>query len=353
VAERSNARKKVLVFRCDGGVTSGLGHVSRSVALAEAMAERGVVSLFVGEHSAPARALLQAAGMARRDAGGALGSDADVADLRRMLGADAPLGCVVDSYLADAAYLAALGASCPLVVLDDFAALSRYPCAAIVNVTVTGSHLLYPEGPVRLVGPRYLLARAALRRLGRKAAPVASAKKVLVALGGVDRHGLTEKVLEALARTDAGLSVRVIVRADDARRAAIAERLNAFASARIEASLDDLAEPYAWADACIAGGGLMKYEAGFLGLPVGVLAQSDGEADDVARCVALGFVHDLGGPGAASRPAPTALAALLRDATLRTALHAASADVFGPDPTALVADTLLAALAPASAEVGT
>ena len=54
--------RRVLV-RCDGTRETGLGHVSRCLALAEALAEREIASIFCGAFDAPARRLLGEAGI--------------------------------------------------------------------------------------------------------------------------------------------------------------------------------------------------------------------------------------------------------------------------------------------------
>jgi UDP-2,4-diacetamido-2,4,6-trideoxy-beta-L-altropyranose hydrolase len=41
-------QKDLILFRCDGMAETGLGHVSRCVALAEALRECGFVSRFCG-----------------------------------------------------------------------------------------------------------------------------------------------------------------------------------------------------------------------------------------------------------------------------------------------------------------
>lgn len=341
MADRSGTKIGRLLFRCDGGVSTGLGHVSRCLALAEAMIERGFEVLFVGEHSAHVRGMIHGAGCPRRDAGGTLGSHADLTEMRRLATEHAPIASIVDSYAASVSYIAALGQFAPVAVLDDFARLSEYPCAAVLNVTATGVGLLYPPGPAKLLGPTYLLARSAVRRLGRLQVPDRGTSRVVVALGGVDRHGLTSQVLRALAVLEPALDVRVIVRADDEHIGAIREQSQSFAFAEVQTNLDSLAAAYAWADTCIAGGGLMKYECGLLGLPVGVLAQTEGEADDVRRCVEIGFVADLGAPEEPGRPIAARLERLLHDVDWRRALHDASLGVFGADPTGHAADGVL------------
>lgn len=343
--ERSGPPTDIALFRCDGGVEVGLGHVSRSLALAEALSEEGVAALFVGEFSEQARGLLESAGMEFRAPGGPVGSEADLAALSQLAAERRALGFIVDSYAVGASFLASLSARAPLAVLDDFAALGEYDCAAVLNMTVSGVSSTYPTGRATLLlGPEYLLARRAVRRLGRKPAPSARAERALVALGGVDRHGLTARVLGALAEVGSSLQVRVVLRPGDGALGSVQTALTRFASAEVLSGLDSLASLYAWADVCVGGGGLMKYETALVGLPTGVLAQTEGEARDVVRCAERGFVLELGGPDEQSRPRALDLARLIQDGEVRTRLYAASAALFGGDPALRAARAVLGAL---------
>jgi spore coat polysaccharide biosynthesis predicted glycosyltransferase SpsG len=56
----------------------------------------------------------------------------------------------------------------------------------------------------------------------------------------------------------------------------------------------DLEQWLGWADACLCGGGLMKYECLYAGVPVLALAQNAGQAEDSARMAGEELIFDLG-----------------------------------------------------------
>lgn len=320
--------------------------MSRCLGLAEAFEERHVGALFVGDYSPQVAALLGAAGVPHVGPAGPIGSDADVAGLLALARDGASRGVVIDSYTVGADYLASVSAGAPVVFIDDFAALPAYPCAVIVNFTVGAPHRAYPEtAAAKLFGPAYMLSRRSVRQLGRKPVPSARATRVLVALGGVDRHGLSERALAALHRADPRLEVKVVVRPGDRTLPALERWVQSFAAGDVLVGLDSLAGPYAWADACVSGGGLSKYETALLGLPTGALSQTEGEAEDTRRFATMGLVLDLGGPDVEGRPLAGPLEELLGDEARRRALHFASGQVFPTDPTARTADEVLARLA--------
>ena len=60
---RGIEHEPTVLFRCDGTATTGIGHVGRSLALAEALVEQGYRPLFVGRYDAPIAARLDQAGI--------------------------------------------------------------------------------------------------------------------------------------------------------------------------------------------------------------------------------------------------------------------------------------------------
>lgn len=329
-----------VLFRCDAGPSMGHGHLSRCLALAEALEERGAASTFAGSFDAAATERIRRAGASLLPLPAELGSAADAqatAQARRSAGAAA---LVVDGYAFDADYLARV-AEGPLVVIDDFARLSRYPAgAAILNFGLGAEALRYRGDRLQLfLGPAYLLARRALRRA--RAAPAGRATppaRVLVAIGGYDRSRAALRTVQALLALPRPAAIRVLsggAGEDPELERALA---SAPSGSRQEAGLDGLAEPLTWADACVTGGGLTKYEAAYLGVPTAVLSQTAEQAADTARFAARGLCADLG--LAEGLDAPRLLEGLSRfvgDAAALRALAGAGRAAFPEDPTASAA----------------
>jgi len=318
---------RVLV-RCDGTEDTGLGHVSRCLALAEALEERGAATLFCGAFGERAAGLLTAAGRPSQPAA------PDLAELARERGCSA---IVLDSYALDAQTLEALAPArtgLGLLVIDDFAAFAEYPAGAIVlNFTVVARDLVYRgRDLVRLLGPEHLLVRRALRELRARERTVRRPPRhVLMALGGGDPFGLAVGLAGTLTRAFPELTVHLPASA----YGELPERVTALDDAQ-------LAPGFAWADIAVTGGGLTKYEAAYLGVPPLAISQSDGEAADTERFVAAGLGADAGhaastGPEDRER----ALLRYVRDAALHDRLRAAAARVFPTDPTARVAEIVL------------
>jgi UDP-2,4-diacetamido-2,4,6-trideoxy-beta-L-altropyranose hydrolase len=331
-----------VLLRCDAGGETGLGHLTRCLALAEALADEGAPAQLAGDLSPAAQALAGAAGVPHRPLSG--WKAAETAACARELDARC---VVVDSYRLDAAFLRELHPAVRrLVAIDDFAALDHYRCDAVLNFTVAAPELRY-RGEVgqAWLGPRHFLARRRLRALrssGR--GPVADVTRVLLSFGGADTGQVAGQALDALHAAAPGCTVKLVAgpRTSDE----IAPRVTRFAGGELLRGLPDLAEPLAWADLCVAGGGMTKYEAAFVGVPTAVLSQTVEQAEETRRFAAAGLAIDLGTAGERATSAVAALLApFIADSDGRRAMHQAGRTLFGPptdDPTRDVARKLIA-----------
>jgi spore coat polysaccharide biosynthesis predicted glycosyltransferase SpsG len=315
-----------VLVRCDGTDETGLGHVSRCLALAEALAETGVRALFCGEFNRRAEGLLAEAGMPTEAAIGTAG----VAGLAHDGGCGA---IVVDSYGFDAADMEALSpqrTGAALIIIDDYAALSEYPAGArVLNFTVGAPELEYRGRDLELLlGPRYFLVRRAVRQLRAQRQTVRRpARHVLVALGGGDRFGMSVGLAGALTSAYPELEVRLAPGAYEN----LPERVDALPAGQ-------LTPGYAWADIAVTGGGLTKYEAAYLGVPPIIVSQSLAEDAETQRFTRAGLGADA---GYAERVSEDLLVEFVRDVELHGRLRDAAAGVFPDDPTGHVAEILV------------
>lgn len=283
-----------LIFRCDASGLTGLGHLSRSLALAEAWRRAGGEAVFLGHWSGAAFTLLASCGFPFRAATAPTGTAEDAAALAGFAGSEAADGVCVDSYAVDATWVASVAAhGVAVTLIDDFAQLTDYSaCAGVLNFTVESERLEYSglSFAQRALGPEYFPARENLRRARARNRSRASAApaRVLIALGGGDRLSLTMPLYHSLHRLQPGVQVRALL-ADGPARAAVA----GLRAEDFPAPAGDLAEHYVWADACVTGGGLVKYECAYLGLPMAIISQTAEQQAETERFCAAGFGWDL------------------------------------------------------------
>ena len=218
---------RLLVLRPDASPSIGTGHLMRLLALGQAWLEGGGrVRVLAGDAPGPLLDRLRAEGFAVDPAG-----DVDRPDtrLRDILAADPDARAVIDLPRIGVADLAALtDVADRVLVMDDMAALAHYPVAWVVNQNAHADRAAYPAEPGAryLLGLQYVLLRREFRATWPARIVAARARHLLVAFGGADPSGMTDRAVRALEQLPAALrgdlEVRVVVGA--ANPAGAAER---------------------------------------------------------------------------------------------------------------------------------
>jgi len=280
------ARRRVL-FRCDnvGGV--GFGHFVRCLNLARAVrsVDPRCEVAFRGAYDAFATEALRRHALEWRDAAPIGQSGSDVADEMAELSAFDIV--VLDSYrLTQAGLDAAKGRGFRLAVFDDSQQydLSGADLAicfrAGVENRATGARR-------QALGIGYLVVPPELRgiRIRNLAAPPAGVRNILLFLGGggID-DALLARVVDAVSLP--GVSVNYLTR--DGRP--VVDNRHAVARA-VRADMDGM---YAAADLVVSGGGLLKYESAYCGIPNACLALTPLQEEDTRALAARDLTLDLG-----------------------------------------------------------
>lgn len=306
-----------VILRPDSGSQSGLGHVQRCLALAAALAERGVECGFLVPDAESVRARIEAAGFEVR----AMEHPAAPAEVI----AAAAGTVVIDSYGLDEAYMRRLGeAGLAVVAVDDHAALPIH-ARLCVNGGAHAESLRYRSatGDTRfLLGPRFALLRPELWD-----APVcqseATVAEVLVTLGGSDPHGLAATLLRALDAVDVDFALTLVVGPYFTGRDALAEV--ARACRRAVTLLDAPTSPVPSmrsAGLAVSAGGQTLYELVRLAVPTIAVGIADNQRASLDALAAAGAVKVAGWAGEAGLAATVAdeAAHLIADAAARRSL---------------------------------
>jgi UDP-2,4-diacetamido-2,4,6-trideoxy-beta-L-altropyranose hydrolase len=335
------------IFRCDATADIGFGHLSRCIALAEAFRLSAVDAAFAGLFDGAAKDQIALAGFRCIELADPVSSGtAEQETLSGAMDNNAESFVVVDSYRADEAYLAGLKAmGSATVLIDDFRALATYPCDVVLNFTWEARGLGYPKEPVLLLGPEYFPARRRLvelrpQSLGRdRHGPI---RNLLIAIGGSDPKRIAERLVRILCEQDMGIRLRVIAGND----ADLANSLALFPrGSEVLPRQPDLSEQLLWADACITGGGLTKYESAFMGVPAAAISQNEGQAQETRALARAGLVFDLGlADDRSDEELASALEGFFADSALRAGLAARMRGVFPPDPSAHAARAIVGAI---------
>jgi spore coat polysaccharide biosynthesis predicted glycosyltransferase SpsG len=286
------------LFVCDGNKRCGLGHVSRCLGYAEMLSDTGLLCTFWGNFDPCAVGMIDSAAIAIQPSGGI------TEDLSKLTARPLPsMGVLLDSYDADSQVINTLqswlGLKRKLVVLDDFATYPCYNCRSVINFTAGAEQLRYPEGSfAKYLGPKFFPARRWLRTLRtrvRKRQPSGRIRRVLVAPGSYDAGEIVSTFVSLLDYI--GVSVEIVVVTNDDSACSYVRAKHPKTrqtSLTFVPGKPDLGALLEWADVCFGGGGLIKYECLYAGLPIVTLAQNRGQSEDSKSLAALGVAVDLG-----------------------------------------------------------
>ncbi len=269
---------RVLVW-VDAGPALGLGHLSRGMALAEALNARGARCRFAIAPDATALGWLRAAG--QRDVLALPDPERALADVLAAV-RDADVVVIDVKRPLERSEVRALQGSARVVVIDN-------PGAGVDEADL----VVAPFGEARdvrwLVGAQWLPLRPPV------AHDVTRPGTVLVSMGGCDPGGLTAPVLDALGAVTPRPDVRAVVNPlapvwGDAR--AVAARHGFAPPSPIEPG--GLGEHLATAELAVLAFGVTVYEAMASGVPSLVLCRTSGDVEHARVLESAGAITSLG-----------------------------------------------------------
>ncbi|TDC03336.1 spore coat protein [Nonomuraea longispora] len=292
-------------LRCDAGVSSGVGHLVRCVALAEELRARGVEVVFLGQvrGSAWARAQLDERGLPLADAPPAPGRLAALARELRLA------AVVLDSYELPADTGAALRrAGLAVLAIADGDPLGQQ--ADLYLDQNLGAERRHGEGTGHgtggrwLAGARYALLRDCVLRCARTSRP-GGVPHVLCFFGGTDSAGVAPAWARALLATGEPFRGTVISPAP----------FEAGGPITVIPPTDRLPELMAGADLVVTAAGSAIWELLYLGVPAALTWVAANQLIGYEELVGRGVAAGLGAePG---ERAVAALAELLADPAAR------------------------------------
>lgn len=310
------------LFCCDGDDRSGLGHVGRCLGYAEMLADAGLTCAFQGSYGETAACMIEASGfttlpVARLDPG-----------RPPALALQPTQGVLLDSYDIDAdsiAHLQKILLPERLVLLDDFAQYPRYDCAAVLNFTIGAPGYAYPTGDATLfLGPSFFPARRWLRRVRenrRQRELHEPVRQIFIVAGGRDLCSINATFMSLLGEKFSNCEIAILLGDDAGARAEVTPLMSRFPQVQLLPRLPDLEEWLLWADVCLCGGGLVKYECLYAGVPVASIAQNIGQWEDSQRLAREDLIADLGnGPDLRRDEIAPAFDRFMTDASWRDAM---------------------------------
>lgn len=304
-----------VLIRADATPEIGTGHVMRCLALADALRDLGARPVFAGRDMFPAMVeRIRGEGFAfaplpeAQSDNAARASDVPHAhwlkaswrdDAHATLAiaeAQQATWVVVDHYGIDHLWEAEVQkAGLKVAALDDLAD-RRHAADLLSDPSLTDDpHGRYRDltasAAQRLFGPRYALLRSEFTAPPERSPPT-DGLRVLVAFGGVDAAGMTERAMEALAKARSVAAVDVVIGGQNQRRSQI-EAIAKEAGWRVHVNTSDIATLMAAADLGVGAGGHMLWERAAMGLPSLAAIVADNQRTQVSEAAKQGVVIQI------------------------------------------------------------
>jgi UDP-2,4-diacetamido-2,4,6-trideoxy-beta-L-altropyranose hydrolase len=282
------------VVRVDAGVV-GLGHLDRCLALAVALRDAGVESVFLGwgvagtlERAATAGFAVNAVAAARP-----WGDD----DLSTTVAAAVRHGAeivVVDSESASAAYLHALRASGMFVVAIDDLAAHPFSCQLVVNNNADATELPYASstGDTEfLLGPRYALLGPEFRDMPLDRAELPATPTIFVTMGGFDRRDLMPRLVTGLGRLPEEFAITAVVGPFSTNLGEVQRAAEGLARlVRVVHAPTDMASLILDATLAVTAAGQTLYRLARLGCPAVALEVAENQRGQLAALARAGVL---------------------------------------------------------------
>ena len=286
--------RDVALFRCDGTAEIGAGHVTRCLALAEALVDAGWRITFVVNEEAPSLVPALAADAfkvrtidRRRD---------EIEILREEANGAAEL-LVLDHYQRDAHLESACRSFVQKILVLDDATGRDHNCDILVDSAAPDPAIYASHVPARagvLTGPAYALMRRAFvekrpEALGRRdGRPV---KEILVSFGATDPSNATSVALAALEPFADDISIVVALSSLAQHIHDVRRRLRG----RMRLALDvEMASLMTEADLAIGAAGASSYERAVLGLPSIIVTLAGNQRNLSKSLIRSGAAIDAG-----------------------------------------------------------
>lgn len=331
--------------RCDVGVRRGVGHVMRSLALAEELLARGVRVVFVCDSSSVpwADEQIQGRGIPVE---AAVWTPEEHVELVGRLGLDA---VVFDSYdLPGEVFSAVRRSGVPtLAIVDGDLRGADADLLVDQNLSAEFDQPVLPQGAVRLAGLDYVLLRDEVLALRSSEPPVlrpAGLPKVFAFFGGTDAYGAGPYVVQALAATGVPFEATVVAPGEELVEAIALVPLQDGQHVQVIGPTSQLAQAVVESDLVVSASGTSTWELLCLGATAGLVCVVDNQAMGYERAVATGAAAGVG-TLAELKADPTKAAAVLRklltDAQGRAELAQAGWKLVDGQGRARVADALM------------
>lgn len=285
-----------VLFAVEAGPETGMGHLARSSALANALRLSHVPCVFLtGSHPSVVEKIRAAgASTVRNDA---QDLDADPRTLARVAREHRCAAIVIDSYHVGDTTLAGLRELGFVVTVIDDLAREPFSCHLVVNGGPEAPALHYRSSAsdtIFLLGPEYALLRSEFWNPPPRE-PRSSVEQVLVSLGAGAPAELIASVLSSLEAVDRDFEITLVrgpFTADRGGRAPSTQ--GSRHPVRVITDPPSVCDPMRSADLAVCGGGQTLLELAAVGTPAIAVQLADNQAGSIRAMVRSGAARLAG-----------------------------------------------------------
>lgn len=314
----------LIVFRTDASIQIGTGHVMRCLTLADALREKGAVTLFVCRdlpgfsaqiitgrghdlHILPAPTKpIQTSKNEPSHAGWLqVPWNKDAAQTGQAPKSFEQVDwLIVDHYAIDFRWEEQLREIARKILVVDDLADRKHECDMLIDQTLSANEASYrslvPENCMLLLGPRYAMLRPEFAE--HRDAGLARRKqtkeiaKILVAMGGTDPFNVTDIVLQGLELLEGvEVEVTVVLASSAPHLESVKQRANEMdLQAVVLSDVQNMAELMVDHDLCIGSGGMTSWERCVVGLPSLTITLADNQEPVLRELEKIGATILLG-----------------------------------------------------------
>lgn len=262
-------------IRTDGNTQIGAGHIMRCISIAQALKNRGKVTIFITADEESAR-LISSKGFGTLTLKTQYNDmDAELETLLPILNENEIQSLLIDSYSVTDDYMRKVGERVKTVYMDDLGE-HLYPADMIINYNIYANELAYEENyqkkvlkvPKLLLGCEYAPLRSEFQCIEGKVRR--SVKDVLITTGGSDPENVAGKVLEALMQQGTkyrGIQFHVVSGTYNTNIENLQDLEMGNANFHIYQNVKQMAELMKKCDVAIAASGSTMYELSAMGIP--------------------------------------------------------------------------------------
>ena len=320
------------MFRCDAGADHGLGHLSRCVVIADAVAARGALTRFYVHADDALRAF---AGTHEWHAmPWDTGMAGDLEHMQRELEHTPDSVVVVDNKRVGKEYVAALRTLRPVAQIVD--GDPRESAADVVINNHPGAETFKQEGRF-LLGPSYNTVRPGYFAAAQKA----DRKAILITLGGEDPGNHTAWILRHLGDVFVNRPVLVVIGPAHSDPASVEQAATKVPGVEIHRAPRDLVTLAERSEIAISAGGTTCYELAAAGIATAAIASEPHQHELINPLAECGAIVPLGGPDLSAEATRSKIEELLKVPDLRNRIGRAARNLFRAPGAPRIAEALL------------